>query len=100
MEGGTVFHFVTDGISAALERALEAADGPDVRIGGGAATVQQYLRAGSIDELHLAIVPILLGAGERLFDEVGRELPSRYECVELASSEAAVHARLARRPAS
>jgi dihydrofolate reductase len=62
LRGGTTFHFVGDGIEAALQRAFEAADGGDVRLGGGAATIQQYLRAGLVDELHLAIVPILLGA--------------------------------------
>jgi Dihydrofolate reductase len=67
MEGGTTFHFVTDGIEAALERALDAAEGDDVRIGGGASTIQQYLRAGLIDEMHFAIVPVVLGSGERLF---------------------------------
>lgn len=99
MEGGTTFHFVTEGITAALERALEAADGQDVRIGGGAATIQQYLRAGLIDEMHLAIVPILLGGGEQLFDGTGGSLHSRYECVEFVSSEAVAHVRLARRDA-
>ena len=63
MAGGTEFHFVTDGIHAALERATAAAGGLDVRVGGGAATVRQYLRAALIDELHLAIRPVLLGAG-------------------------------------
>jgi dihydrofolate reductase len=89
------FHFVTDGIEAALEQALEAADGKDVRLGGGAATIQQYLRAGLIDELHLAIAPILLGSGERLFDnlEGGR---TGYECAELVSSPAAAQVRLVR----
>lgn len=66
----TTFHFVDDGIEAALKRAFDAAGGDDVRVGGGAATVQQYLRAGLIDELHLVIVPILLGGGERLFDRL------------------------------
>jgi riboflavin biosynthesis pyrimidine reductase len=61
MEGGTTFHFVNEGIETALERAFEAADGEDVMLGGGASTIQQYLRAGLIDEMHLAIVPILLG---------------------------------------
>lgn len=97
LEGGTTFHFVTDGIRAALERALDGADGRDVRVGGGAATVQQYLKAGLIDEMHLAIVPILLGDGERLFDDVGGGLPSRYECAEFVSSEAVAHARLVQR---
>jgi dihydrofolate reductase len=66
MEGGTVFHFVTDGIHAALERARVSAKGKDVRVGGGAATVRQYLQAGLIDEMHLAASPVLLGAGEPL----------------------------------
>ena len=67
MKGGTVFHFVTDGIEAALERARVAADGKDIRLGGGVATVRQYLRAGLIDELHLAMAPAFLGSGENLF---------------------------------
>ena len=95
MEGGTTFHFVDDGIEAALERAFDAADGNDVRIGGGAATVQQYLRAGLIDELHLAIVPILLGRGERLFDHLDGG-PDGYECVELVSSPSVAHVRFTR----
>src|SRR3954451_7838704 len=67
MEGGTTFHFVTGGIHAALERAREAAQGRDVRVGGGVATIRQYLTAGLIDELHLVISPVLLGSGEHLF---------------------------------
>src|SRR4051794_7223761 len=66
MQGGTEFHFVTDGIHAALERARAAAGGRDVRVGGGAATIREYLRAGLIDELHLAVRPVLLGSGEHL----------------------------------
>ena len=66
MEGGTVFHFVTGGIREALDRAREAAGGKDVRVGGGAATVRQYLQAGLVDEMHLAIAPTLLGSGEAL----------------------------------
>jgi dihydrofolate reductase len=95
MEGGTVFHFVTDGIEAALSRAFEAADGSDVRVGGGASTVQQYLNAGLIDEMHFVIVPILIGAGERLFDHLDRGLAG-YECVEFTNSTGVVHVRLAR----
>ncbi len=95
MEGGTTFHFVGDGIEAALDRAFDAASGDDVRIGGGAATVQQYLRAGLIDELHLAIVPILLGGGARLFDQLGGG-SAGYEVVELVKSPAVVHVRLIR----
>jgi len=67
MEGGTTFHFVTDGIEAALERARDAAQGKDVRIGGGASTIRQYLVAGHIDEMHLALSPVLMGEGEPLF---------------------------------
>ena len=67
MQGGTVFHFVTDGIEAALSRAKEAAGGKDIRVGGGVATIREYLSAGLIDEMHLAVSPILLGAGESLF---------------------------------
>jgi dihydrofolate reductase len=95
MQGGTTFHFVGDGIEAALQRAFEAADGNDVRLGGGPATIQQYLRAGLVDELHLAIVPTLLGGGERFFEHLGGG-PALYECVELVSSGAVAHARLVR----
>jgi dihydrofolate reductase len=70
MEGGTTFHFADDGIEAALDRAFEAAGGKDVRLGGGASTVQQYLHAGLLDELGLAIVPVVLGGGERLFEDL------------------------------
>ena len=71
MEGGTTFHFVTDGIESALEQAKAAAGGEDVRLGGGAEVAQQYLRAGLIDEMQLNVVPILLGGGERLFEGLG-----------------------------
>jgi dihydrofolate reductase len=71
MEGGTTFHFVTDGIERALERAKESADGRDVRLWGGAQVVQQYLAAGLLDVLELHIVPVLLGDGARLFDNLG-----------------------------
>lgn len=90
MEGGTTFHFVTDGIHTALERAKAAAAGKDVRVGGGAATVRQYLSAGLLDELHLAIAPALLGRGEPLF--AGLDLPSLgYRCTEQVASETATH---------
>ena len=95
MEGGTIFHFVTGGTEEALERARKAANGMDVRIGGGADTVRQYLRAGQIDELHIAISPILLGRGEHLFE--GIDLRSLgYGCVQRVSSELATHVVLER----
>jgi dihydrofolate reductase len=74
MAGGTTFHFVTDGIESALAQAREAAAGQDVRLAGGAAAAQQYLAAGLVDEMQLNIAPILLGAGERLFENVGTDL--------------------------
>jgi dihydrofolate reductase len=67
MDGGTVFHFVTEGIHVGLKRAMDAANGRDVRVGGGVATIRQYLQAGLIDEMHLAVSPVLLGGGEHLF---------------------------------
>jgi dihydrofolate reductase len=73
MKGGTVFHFVTDGIESALGKARKAANGKDIRIGGGASTIRQFLQAGYIDEMHLAISPVLLGCGEPLF--AGLDLP-------------------------
>ncbi len=95
MEGGTTFNFVTDGIESALSQAFAAAGGLDVRLGGGAATIQQYLKAGLVDEMHVAIVPIFLGAGERLFDHLDGG-PVGYECVELVSSPRVTHARFVR----
>lgn len=90
MKGGTTFHFVTEGIEAALERAFAAADGRDVRLGGGVSTVHQYLRAGLVDRLHLAVANKLLGRGENLF--AGMDLPSLgYQCMERVSGENAVH---------
>ncbi|HJW47576.1 MAG TPA: dihydrofolate reductase family protein [Lysobacter sp.] len=90
MQGGTTFHFVTDGIRGALDRAREAANGLDVRLGGGVATINQYLRAGLIDELHIAIVPILLGSGEKLFGE-SNLLALGYQCVEQVATSKATH---------
>ncbi len=96
MEGGTTFNFVTDGIEVALEQAVDAAGGDDVRLGGGASVIQQYMRAGLLDEIHVAIAPIFLGSGERLFDNLDGALDN-YNCVELVSSPAAAHVRLARK---
>jgi dihydrofolate reductase len=90
MEGNTTFHFVTDGIHAALDQARAAAKGMDVRIGGGPNTIQQYLRAGLIDELHLAIAPVLLGGGERLFEGLDMRALG-YECVRVVASAQATH---------
>jgi dihydrofolate reductase len=96
MEGGTTFHFVTDGIHAALERARAAAQGTDVRIGGGVSTVRQYLQAGLVDEVHLAIAPALLGTGEALL--AGIDLRALgFEKVEQAGTGNALHVVLARR---
>lgn len=95
MEGNTTFHFITGGIHEALDRARDAAAGRDVRIGGGPDTIRQYLREGLIDELHIAISPLLLGSGERLFEGVDLRA-SRYECVEFTASEKATHVVLRR----
>jgi dihydrofolate reductase len=90
MEGGTTFHFVTEGIHASLDRAREAARGRDVQIGGGVATIRQFLQAGLIDELHFAISPVLLGAGEPMFS--GLDLPALgYDVSDYVPSEAAMH---------
>jgi len=90
MEGGTTFHFVTDGIHAALQRAKEAANGLDVRLGGGPATIREYLQAGLIDQLHLAIAPIILGSGESLLGGIDL-VKLGYKCTEHATSPAALH---------
>jgi dihydrofolate reductase len=95
MEGGTVFHFVTDGIHAALEQARAAAGSQDIRLGGGAATIRQYLQAKLIDQMHVAVAPILLGRGEHLLS--GLDLPALgYRCTECAPGEKAVHYIIAR----
>jgi dihydrofolate reductase len=96
MAGGTEFRFVTTGIRAALEQARAAANGRDVRIGGGPATIRQYLQAGLVDELHLAIRPILMGSGEPFWH--GMDLRALgYECVEYIAGERALHVVLRRR---
>lgn len=95
MEGGTTFHFVTDGIHAALKTAKAAAKGKDVRLGGGVSTVRQYLQAKLIDELHLAVSPVLLGAGGSLFQ--GLDLRALgYRCVRQTPTEKAAHVFLQR----
>ena len=95
MEGGTTFHFVTDGIESALDRARGAAGDLDIRLGGGADTIKQYMRAGLVDRVHLAIVPVLLGDGERLLDDLGSSV-ERYSCTEWLASPKATHAVLTR----
>jgi dihydrofolate reductase len=96
MEGGTVFHFVTEGIETALARAKDAAGGRDVRLGGGVATIRQYLNARLIDEMHLVVSPVLLGGGEPLL--AGIDLPALgYQVIEQVPSEAATHVVLVRR---
>jgi dihydrofolate reductase len=96
MKGGTVFHFVTGGIHVALEQARAAARGDDIRLGGGVATVRQYLRAGLVDALHLAISPVLLGVGENLFG--GLDLNALgYECAKPIAGERAIHVPMHKR---
>ena len=90
MEGGTTFHFVTDGIASALAQARAAAQGKDVRIGGGVNVIQQYLRERLIDEMHVAIAPVLLGSGERLFEGLNL-LALGYACTEHVASPLATH---------
>jgi dihydrofolate reductase len=95
MAGGTTFHFVTDGIQATLKRATEAAAGQDIRLGGGVATIRQYLRAGLVDEVHLAISPVLLGSGEHLL--AGIDAPKLgYQCTEHVPTTNATHVVLAK----
>ncbi len=96
MAGDTEFRFVTEGIHAALEQAKAAAGGLDVRLGGGVATIREYLRAGLIDELHLAIRPVLLGSGERLWDDVDIRALG-YECARYVVGERATHMFLRKR---
>jgi dihydrofolate reductase len=90
MQGGTTFTFVTDGIESALEQARAAAGDQDVAIAGGASAVQQYLAAGQLDELHLHVVPVILGDGERLLEGVG---DPALEPVEVIASPAVTHVR-------
>ena len=95
MEGGTTFHFVTDGIHAALEQAREVASDLDIKIGGGVSTVRQYLQAGLVDELHLAISPVMLGRGEAMFERL--DLPALgYRVIETVPTDLATHVVLGR----
>ena len=95
MQGGTTFYFVTDGIESALEQARAAAGDKDVSIGGGASAVQQYLAAGLLDEILVSIVPVLLGGGARLFDNLGDPKPG-LEQVEAIDAPGVTHVRYAR----
>ena len=90
MAGGTTFYFVTEGIRVALERATRSASGQDVRLGGGVATVHQYLRAGLVDEMHLAVSPVLLGSGEQFFNGIDL-VALGYECAEFVPGVKAAH---------
>jgi dihydrofolate reductase len=99
MKGGTTFHFMTDGIHAALARAMDAAGGKDVRLGGGAATIREYVQAGLVDEMHLAVSPVLLGRGERLWDGLDMAAAG-YECTGKVAGENATHYLIKRRTAS
>src|SRR5438477_1224731 len=96
MKGGTEFHFVTEGIDAALKQAIAAAGGRDVRLGGGVSTVRQYLRAALIDELHLAMRPVLLGTGEHLLSGIDLRALG-YECAHHVAGERATHVILRKR---
>ncbi|MEU6783909.1 dihydrofolate reductase family protein [Nonomuraea angiospora] len=96
LEGGNTFHFVDQGPEAALKLAFHAADGKDVLLAGGAATIRQFLRAGLIDDLYLVIAPIFIGGGERLFDNLDGGLDG-YRCVEQVSTSAATHLHITRR---
>jgi len=99
MAGGTTFHFVADGIQPALKRAKEAANGLDVRLGGGVATIQQYLRAGLVDEMHLAIAPTILGSGEHLFAGLDAAALG-YRCAQHVPTANATHIVLTRKGAA
>jgi dihydrofolate reductase len=96
MEGGTVFHFVTDGIEAALRQATDAAKGRDVRLGGGVSTIRQYVRAGLVDEMNLAISPALLGSGEHLLHGIDLRALG-YECTGHVAGKRALHVTLRKR---
>jgi dihydrofolate reductase len=98
MAGGTTFHFVTDGIEAAWQRARDAAGGRDVRLGGGVSSIRRFMGAGLVDELHLALSPVLLGRGEHLLRDI--DLPALgYECARQVAGERATHVFLRKRDA-
>ena len=90
MEGGTTFHFVTEGIQAALQQATAAANGQDVRLGGGVNTIRQYLQAGLVDEMHIAIAPVILGSGEQLLAGIDT-LALGYKCTEHVTTPNVTH---------
>jgi len=96
MEGGTTFHFVTEGIHSALEQARKAAGGKDVGVAGGANVVQQYMRAGLLDEMRIHVVPLLLGGGARLFDNTDTK-QTQYECVRIVNSPSVSHYKYRRK---
>lgn len=97
MEGGTTFHFVTEGIQAALDQATKAAGGKDISLGGGADVVQQYMKAGLVDEMEIHVVPVLLGSGARLFENMdGRQ--TGYQCVRVVNSPSVGHYKYRRAP--
>lgn len=96
MQGGTTFYFITDGIHSALEQAKKAAGDKDIHIGGGAQAIQQYLKAGLLDELSVHVAPMFLGGGSRLFEDTdGRQ--TEYELIRLVGTEAATHYKFRRR---
>ena len=99
MGGGTTFHFVTEGVEAALARAMEAAGGRDVALGGGAEAVQQYLAAGSIDDMHVHVVPVMLGGGARLFEGTAGA-QTGYRPTRVVSSPGVTHVRYRRAEAA
>jgi dihydrofolate reductase len=96
MQGGTTFHFVTEGIEVAFKQAKEAARGKDVTLGGGANIAQQYLKAGLIDEMEIHVAPVLLGDGARLFDNTDGQ-QTDYECIRVVNSPTVSHYKYRRR---
>jgi dihydrofolate reductase len=95
MEGGTTFHFVTDGIHAALQQAKETANEMDIRLGGGVNTIRQYLKEALIDEIHIAITPVILGTGERLLEGIDL-VGLGYKCIQHTQSSKVMHVIIAK----